>query len=86
MTAHGPTLLALAISVAVSPATVGMAGADPPGPAGTRLAGVRMGPHAVGFDVRQGLDPTRSVNLDDGEYQSRNCNVVPGPRQRPGQR
>ena len=66
MTAHGPTLLALTISVAVSPASVGMAGADPPGTAGTRLAGVRMGPYAVGFDVRQGLDPIRIVNPDDG--------------------
>ncbi len=34
--------------------------------AGTRWAGVRSGPYAVGFEVRRGLDPTRRINREDG--------------------
>jgi hypothetical protein len=33
--------------------------------AATRLRGVNVGPHAVGFDVRTGLDPTRRINASD---------------------
>jgi dienelactone hydrolase len=31
----------------------------------TRLSGVTLGPHAVGFDARAGLDPTRHINASD---------------------
>lgn len=33
---------------------------------GTRADGVRTGPHAVGFDVRSGIDASRRINSTDG--------------------
>ena len=33
---------------------------------GTRLAGVRTGPNAVGFELRTGLDTSRPINQVDG--------------------
>ena len=58
--------MVLTISLAVCPGIAGLASADGPDTAGTRLAGVRMGPHAVGFDVIHSADPTRIVNPTDG--------------------
>jgi dienelactone hydrolase len=45
---------------------VAAASGQPVDTTGTRLAGVRVGPYAVGFDVRQGLDATRPINQIDG--------------------
>ena len=33
--------------------------------AGTRLAGLTLGPYAVGFEARRGIDPTRRINPSD---------------------
>ena len=52
--------------VAVWMLSVTAASGQPPDTTGTRLAGVRVGPYAVGFEIRQGLDATRPINQTDG--------------------
>ena len=63
----GVTALALAASaVAASALASGARAAQTPAAGnGTRWMGVRGGPHAVGFEVRKGLDRTRRVNRSD---------------------
>ena len=55
-----PCLIALALVLGS-----GLGAAPSPSVSGTRLAGVRLGPHAVGFAVRSTVDPTRHVNAVD---------------------
>lgn len=43
----------------------GIGAAPPVDVTGTRLAGVHLGPHPVGFSVRSVIDPTRHVNTVD---------------------
>ena len=58
--APAPCLIALALVLGS-----GLGAAPSPSVSGTRLAGIRLGPHAVGFAVRSIVDPTRHVNAVD---------------------
>lgn len=55
-------LVALTVSVS-SPRSA--SGEPAPNTTGTRLAGIRPGPHAVGFEVRNGVDRSRRINRSD---------------------
>jgi hypothetical protein len=58
------TFIACALTGVFGPvAPAATSGADP---TGTRLSGLRLGPHAVGFKVESAIDPTRGINLRDG--------------------
>ena len=66
MTTHLPVSTRLGIGVAVWMLGVATASGQPLDTTGTRLAGVRVGPYAVGFEIRSGLDATRPINQTDG--------------------
>ena len=58
------TFTACALTGVFGPAAAAApSGADP---TGTRLGGLRIGPHAVGFKVESTIDPGRRINLSDG--------------------
>ena len=58
--AYSPALVALVLGLSIGPGAASSVDLT-----GTRLAGVRLGPHPVGVSIRSLVDPTRHINAVD---------------------